>query len=65
MDWLVVNVFVIFMGIALLIGLPMYFKQKNILEAYKNEFENYLKEMVQLDKHYVAEIYKIAAHTAM
>ena len=56
MDWLAVNIFVIFMGIALLICLPFYFKQKNTMEAYKKEFEDYLKEMVRLDKQYAPHL---------
>lgn len=52
MDWVIINVFVICMGIALLVGLPMYFRRKNALEAYRREFENYLKNMVKHDKHY-------------
>lgn len=56
MDWIIINVFVIFFGIALLIGLPMYFKKKNIIEAAKREYEANLKEMVQLDKQYAPYI---------
>lgn len=56
MDWIIINVFVIFFGIALLIGLPMYFKKKNIIEAAKKEYEANLKEMVQLDKQYAPYI---------
>ena len=56
MDWIIINIFVIFMGICLLIGLPLYFKQKNTLEAYRKEFENYLKEMVRLDKQYASHV---------
>ena len=41
MDWIIINVFVIFFGIALLIGLPMYFKKKNIIEKLKAFFEKY------------------------
>ncbi len=56
MDWVVVNVFVIFCGIALLIGLPFYFKRKNALEAAKHDFEEYLKDMVHLDKKYAPHL---------
>ena len=56
MDWIIINLFVIFMGISLLVGLPMYFRRKNALDAYKKEFEEYLKNMVKLDKQYAAYI---------
>lgn len=56
MDWVVVNVLVIFCGIALLIVLPMFFKRKNTLEAAKQEYEAKLKKMVSLDKQYAPYI---------
>ena len=52
MDWVIINVFILLMGIALLVGLPIYFRRKNALEAYRKAFEEYLKTMVKLDKHY-------------
>jgi hypothetical protein len=52
MDWIIINVFVIFMGIALLVGLPFYFGHKNTMNAYKEKYETYLKDMVALDKKY-------------
>ncbi|MCR5580061.1 MAG: hypothetical protein K6F66_00605, partial [Pseudobutyrivibrio sp.] len=56
MDWIFVNLLVIFCGIALLIGLPFYFKRKNLMEAAQRDFEDYLKNMVLLDKHYAPHI---------
>ncbi|SFH90825.1 hypothetical protein SAMN04487830_11246 [Pseudobutyrivibrio sp. OR37] len=52
MDWLIINIFVIFTGIFLLISLPFYFGKKNTLEAAKKEIEKNLKELVRLDKQY-------------
>lgn len=56
MDWIVVNLFIIIMGITLIIVLPFYFKYKNGMEAYKAQFEGYLKKMVSLDKQYAPHI---------
>ena len=56
MDWVVINVFVIFIGIGALIGLPIYFRWKNGVEAEKSKFENYLKNMATLDKQYSPHI---------
>ncbi|MBR1623998.1 MAG: hypothetical protein IJ675_08855 [Pseudobutyrivibrio sp.] len=56
MDWIVINVFVIIMGIALMIGLPFYFRQKNAMDAYLKEYESYLDKMVKLDKQYAPHI---------
>lgn len=56
MDWVAVNILVILVGITLLIGLPFYFKRKNAIEAARQEFENYLKEMVRLDKQYAPHV---------
>ncbi|MCR4831733.1 MAG: hypothetical protein K5883_09820 [Pseudobutyrivibrio sp.] len=56
MDWIVVNLFVIIMGIGLMIVLPLYFKHKNAMQAYKEQYESYLKKMVALDKQYAPHI---------
>ncbi len=52
MDWIYVNVAVIVIGIPLLFILPLYFRRKNTLEAARLEFEEYIKNMVKLDKFY-------------
>jgi len=52
MNLIIVNVFVLIVGINLLIGLPFYFKWKNNMEAARVAFEDYLKNMAQIDKQY-------------
>jgi hypothetical protein len=52
MDWIVVNIFVIIVGIALMVSMPMHFRRKNAREALQKEFEEYVKKMIRQDKHY-------------
>ena len=56
MNWVAVNIFVIIVGISALVGLPFYFKRKNALQAAREEFEYYLKLMVQMDKQYAPHV---------
>ena len=60
MDWIVINIFVIIMGIALIIGLPFYFKQKNAMDAYLKEYESYINKLVKLDKQYAIHADQLA-----
>ena len=52
MDWIVVNVFVCILGLALLAGLPAFFGWKNTMQATKEQYANTLKELAKLDKQY-------------
>ncbi len=56
MNWVAVNILVIVVGISALVGLPFYFKRKNDLQAAREEFEYYLKLMVQMDKQYAPHV---------
>ena len=56
MNWVLVNLLIIIVGVTALIGLPFYFKRKNAYEAARIEFETYLKDMVQLDKKYAPHV---------
>ena len=56
MNWVAVNICVIIVGISALVGLPFYFKRKNALRAAREEFEYYLKLMVQMDKQYAPHV---------
>ena len=53
MNWIVVNVFVCILGLALLAGLPAFFGWKNTMQATKEQYANTLKELAKLDKQYM------------
>ena len=52
MDWLGVNIFVCFIGLQLLIAMPVYFKKKNVRAARTAEYEEYVLNMAKQDKQY-------------
>ena len=62
MNWIGINVAILLIGITALIGLPIYFKYKNAMAAYRAEYEAYLKEMVALDKKYAPHFRQLNKH---
>ena len=52
MDWVVINIFIIVMGLGAMVALPMYFRRKNAREALRLEYEEYIKQMIRIDKQY-------------
>lgn len=62
MDWLIINIFVILIGIQLLVGMPIYFKKKNVKAALQAEFDDYVRGMVKLDKQYAPHIQQLNKH---
>ncbi|MBR4706559.1 MAG: hypothetical protein IKP29_00725 [Pseudobutyrivibrio sp.] len=52
MNLVAVNVLIIICGIALMISLPFYFKRKNAMDAANAKHEEYLKDMLRIDKNY-------------
>ncbi len=62
MDWVTINICVLFISLNLLIAMPIYFKKKNARDAVKAAFKEQWDDMVALDKHYAPHIEELNKH---
>ncbi len=55
-DWFAINVAILLIGLTLLVGMPIYFVNKNARLADQAEFDEFVKKMLALDKIYAPHI---------
>ncbi|QFJ55918.1 hypothetical protein [Pseudobutyrivibrio xylanivorans] len=59
MDWFAINLAILLISLNLLIGLPIYFKRKNVRNAARAAFQKQWDDMVTLDKQYAPHIQQL------